>query len=75
MTRSLAEYEALAFKLATEPERLGAVKARLADQRKTCPLFDTDRYRRHVETAYTAMHERHLRGEPPEHFSVAAIEA
>ena len=75
VTRSLAEYEALAFKLATEPERLGAVKARLAAQRETCPLFDTDRYRRHVEAAYAAMHERHLRGEPPAHFSVAAIEA
>ena len=27
-----------------------------------------------VEAAYATMHERHLRGEPPEHFSVAAIE-
>ncbi len=74
VTHSLAEYEALAFVLATEPERLAAVKARLAAQRETCPLFDTDRYRRHIEAAYATMHERHLRGEPPAHFSVAAIE-
>jgi protein O-GlcNAc transferase len=70
VTWSLAEYEALATKLAVEPDFLAAFKARLAAQRESCPLFDVDQIRRHVETAFITMHERHLRGEPPEHFAV-----
>jgi protein O-GlcNAc transferase len=72
-THSLAEYEALAYKLATERDLLAAARARLA-QRADLALFDADRFRRHVETAYSTMHERRLRGEAPEHFSVAPIE-
>jgi hypothetical protein len=34
-------------------------------------LFDVDQVRRHVEAAFTTMHERHLRGERPRHFSVS----
>jgi protein O-GlcNAc transferase len=68
---SLAEYEALAMKLATEPDFLAALKASLAGRRESCPLFDVDQVRRHVEAAFTTMHERHLRGERPRHFSVS----
>jgi protein O-GlcNAc transferase len=75
VTDSLGEYEALALKLATEPQLLQGFAARLAAQRDTCPLFDIDRFRRHMEAAYATMRERHLRGEPPEDFAVAAIEA
>jgi protein O-GlcNAc transferase len=74
IARSLAEYEALATKLATEPDLLAAFKAKLAARRESCPLFDVDQVRRHVETAFTTMHERHLRGEPPQHFAVTAEE-
>jgi protein O-GlcNAc transferase len=70
VTWSLAEYEALATKLAAEPDFLATLKARLATLRESCPLFDVDQVRRHVETAFTAMYERHLRGEPPQHFTV-----
>jgi protein O-GlcNAc transferase len=74
VARSLAEYEAMATRLATEPNFLAAFKARLAAQRESSPLFDVDQIRRHVETAFTTMHERHLRGEPPQHFAVAPDE-
>ncbi len=67
---SWAEYEALALVLAMQPDRLQALRARLIGGRDTCSLFDTDRFRRHLESAYTTMHERHLRGLPPEAFSV-----
>jgi protein O-GlcNAc transferase len=75
VTNSLAEYEALALKLATEPALLQGFAAKLAAQRDTCPLFDIDRFRRHMETAYATMRKRYLRAEPPEDFAVAAIEA
>jgi protein O-GlcNAc transferase len=72
ITGSLEDYEALALELATNRERLAGVKAKLAANRGTHPLFDTDRFRRHIESAYTTMWERHQNGEPPESFSVPA---
>ena len=73
VTTSLAEYEALALGLAREPGRLGALRARLARNRETAPLFDIERYRRHLESAYEAMWARHVAGEPPRAFDVAPI--
>ncbi len=74
ITTSLTDYEALALQLAREPARLAAVKAKLAEHRTTYPLFDTDRFRRHLEAAYVTMYERHQRGEPPVSFEVAPID-
>jgi predicted O-linked N-acetylglucosamine transferase (SPINDLY family) len=74
VTASLAEYEALALRLATDPALLAAIKAKLEINRLTAPLFDTDRFARHVERAYRMMHERHLRGLPPESFAVPVTE-
>ena len=69
----MEDYEALALRLATTPEMLSDIKARLARNRTTHPLFDTDRFRRHLESAYVTMWERHQRGEPPESFAVRAV--
>jgi predicted O-linked N-acetylglucosamine transferase (SPINDLY family) len=73
VTDTLPAYEALALELATTPERLAALKAKLANQRPGAPLFDTDRFRRHIESAYWTMYDRLQRGEPPAAFDVAAI--
>jgi predicted O-linked N-acetylglucosamine transferase (SPINDLY family) len=73
ITHSLEEYEALALELATNGKRLADIKSKLARNRGTYPLFDTDRFRRHIEAAYTTMWERHQRGEPPASFAVAPI--
>jgi len=67
------EYEALALKLATTPGVLAEFRTRLARNRTTYPLFDTDRFRRHIEAAYITMRERYQRGEPPESFAVHPI--
>ncbi|HET9404972.1 MAG TPA: tetratricopeptide repeat protein [Burkholderiales bacterium] len=72
VTHSLEEYEALALELAANRKRLDDIRSRLAANRATHPLFDTDRFRRHIEAAYTKMWERHQRGEPPASFSVPA---
>ena len=74
VTRSIDDYEALALKLARTPSLLANAKAKLALNRDTWPLFDTDRLRRHIEAAYTTMRERCQRGEPPTSFSVDPIE-
>ena len=70
VTQSLADYEALALKLAREPSLLRSLKATLARNRENCPLFDTARFTRNIETAYTTMWERTRRGEPPQSFAV-----
>jgi protein O-GlcNAc transferase len=63
VTHTLADYEALALKLARDREYLADVRARLAKNRKTFPLFDTKRFRRHIEAAYVTMYRRWQRGE------------
>jgi protein O-GlcNAc transferase len=74
ITASLTDYEALAQALARDPERLAGLRARLARNRDVYPLFDTDRFTRHMESAFTAMWERTQRGEPPASFAVTASE-
>ena len=71
ITHSLADYEALALKLAGDAPALAAIKAKLAATSGTCALFDTARITRHLETAYTTMCERQRGGERPMSFAVA----
>jgi protein O-GlcNAc transferase len=71
IARTLDEYETLALALAQDGGRLAALKARLAANRARAPLFDTDRFRRHIESAYETMWQRVQRGEPPASFAVA----
>lgn len=70
ITTSLADYEALALKIAREPAFCAALKQKLAAHRDGCALFDTRRFTRHIEAAYTTMWQRHQRGEPPDSFAV-----
>jgi predicted O-linked N-acetylglucosamine transferase (SPINDLY family) len=70
VARDTGEYEAIALRLATTPALLTDVRARLIENRRTHPLFDTDRYRRHLEAAYTAMWQRYQSGLPPASFEV-----
>jgi protein O-GlcNAc transferase len=73
ITGSLAAYEALALKLATDAGAVAAIKEKLTHNRASQPLFDTDRFRRHFEAAFAAMHEKHQRGDLPASFSVEPI--
>jgi predicted O-linked N-acetylglucosamine transferase (SPINDLY family) len=55
IAHSLAEYEVLALKPARNPALPASLKNKLACNRATCPLFDTQRFTRHIETAYVTM--------------------
>ncbi len=72
VTASLAEYEQLALALAQDAPRLTAIKAKLLRNRDTAPLFDTRRYTRYLEAAYTVMWQRSRSGLSPEAFAVEA---
>lgn len=68
------EYEALALDLARDRDKLAAIRAKLARNRQTHALFDTDRLRRHIESAYETMLERLQRGALPASFAVAPLD-
>jgi predicted O-linked N-acetylglucosamine transferase (SPINDLY family) len=55
---SQEQYEAMAVELATNPVKLGAIKARLERNRPITALFDTLRFTKNIEEAYTQMYER-----------------
>jgi predicted O-linked N-acetylglucosamine transferase (SPINDLY family) len=66
----LQQYEALACELATQPEKLAALKARLARNRDTQPLFDIERVAGNLEDAYSEMWRIHASGAAPRSFDV-----
>lgn len=70
VVKSLAEYEALAVDIARDPERCAALKAKLAHNRQIYPLFDTARFVRHLEAAYSKMWQDHRAGRRPTAFAV-----
>jgi protein O-GlcNAc transferase len=60
-----AEYEALALRLAREPEDLAELRKKLAGNLRTFPLFDTPRFARNLEAAFERMWDVFRRGESP----------
>ena len=70
ITRTPEEYEALAVELATNPERLRAIRQKLERNRLTTPLFDSRLFTRHLEEACAQMYERWHADLPPEHIHV-----
>lgn len=70
VTTSLEDYEALALKLATDPSLLASIRTKLAAQRLTTPLFDTERFTRNLEALYLKMWQRAQAGEAPTSLSL-----
>ena len=70
ITSTPQEYETAAIDLATDPAKLADIKRKLANNRLTTPLFDTQLFAKHIEAAYTAMYERYQADLPPDHIYV-----
>ena len=70
IAHSLEEYESLALRLSKSPEELAALRAKLAQNRTTEPLFDTPRSVRNFENAYRRMWDCFLAGEAPRQIDV-----
>jgi predicted O-linked N-acetylglucosamine transferase (SPINDLY family) len=70
VTTTLEGYEALAIELAAHPDRLAAIRHKLAEHRLTTPLFDTAQFTRSIEAAFIGMYERQRSGLPPDHIVV-----
>jgi predicted O-linked N-acetylglucosamine transferase (SPINDLY family) len=56
MTSSEEDYEAAAVELAMKPDQLQQIKNKLAAHRLTTPLFNTQLFTRHIESAYLQMY-------------------
>ena len=57
ITTTLPEYEERAIDLAINPEKLEAIKRKLAANRLTTPLFNARLFARHIEAAYGEMYK------------------
>jgi len=67
ITNNHHDFEKMAITLATQPQVLTGLKQRLAANRLTTPLFDTERFTRNLESAYRKALDRHVAGLPPDH--------
>ncbi len=74
VTGSLDEYAALALRLAQDPDLIAALRRRLTEARDTAPLFDTARYTRNLEAAFTHMIRLGQCGRSPEPFAISELD-
>ncbi len=66
-------YIARAVHLAHHPDELAGVRRRLAANREQMPLFDVQRFARHLESAYETVWARYCRGEAPATLNIPAL--
>jgi protein O-GlcNAc transferase len=71
ITSSKEEYEALALKLASNPDQLHDIRGKLAKKRISSPLFDTATYTKNLEKAYKQVYVQHAGGLPPKGFKIS----
>ena len=65
VTTSEREYEEVILELATNPTKLAHVKDKLATNRLTQPLFDTELYTKHLENGYQQAYQNYFDGKSP----------
>lgn len=67
---TVADYEDMAVAFATGARDLAGVKAKLAANRLSTPLFDTAGVTTHLEALYQTMYDRLCAGLPPDHIDL-----
>ncbi|MBI3439333.1 MAG: tetratricopeptide repeat protein [Proteobacteria bacterium] len=72
VTSTPADYEATAVSLATNPEKIAALKRKLELNRASSSLFDARKTARGLEACYAVIHSRRLRGLAPESMEIEA---
>ncbi|MBI9086552.1 MAG: tetratricopeptide repeat protein [Desulfobacterales bacterium] len=74
VTDTLDRFVSLATALATDRSRLVRLRRRLAENRKTAPLFDTHRFVRDLETGLETAWERYCSGLAPVPIDIGEIQ-
>jgi protein O-GlcNAc transferase len=70
ITATREQYRELAVRLALNPAELQRLRDKLARNRLTAPLFDTVRFTRNLESAFTSIYERLHADLPPAHVAI-----
>jgi predicted O-linked N-acetylglucosamine transferase (SPINDLY family) len=70
VTRDLVEYERLAIEIAQTPGRSRALKDKLAQNLKTAPIFDVERYTRNIEKAFRTLLDHQRQGLPAQSLDI-----
>ena len=65
ITTTEEAYFDLSLELARDPVKLAAIRAKLAANRLALPLFDSERFTRHIEAGYEAAYQAYFEGRPP----------
>ena len=66
ITENEHDYEALILELATNPVKLAKIKEKLAVNRLSQPLFDTQQYTKHLEDGYQQAYQTYFEGKFPQ---------
>jgi predicted O-linked N-acetylglucosamine transferase (SPINDLY family) len=66
ITQTDKDYEALILELATNSKKLAKIKEKLAINRLTQPLFNTELYTKHLENGYQQAYESYFEGNLPQ---------
>jgi len=70
ITESTEDYELLAVELATNPDKLLAIKARLVKNLPNSLLLDTKLFSKNIESAYHKIYQRYQDGFAPDYISI-----
>jgi protein O-GlcNAc transferase len=62
ITETEQQYEALIVNLSSNPERLAQIREKLANNIQSSPLFNTERYTKHIENGYQQAYQRYFDG-------------
>ena len=73
IAEDLADYEAKALQLATNPDKLAKLQKQLEVNRLTTPLFDSERFTLHLENAYRQIWDIYIAGKAPQHLDVQRL--
>jgi protein O-GlcNAc transferase len=66
VTETEKDYEALILELATNPTKLAKIKKKLATNRLTQPLFNSEMYTKHLENGYQQAYQNYFDGNLPQ---------
>jgi len=64
ITETVEEYEELILELASTPKRLMDIKQKLAENRLTQPLFNSELFTQHLEDSYQQVYQNYFDGKP-----------
>jgi predicted O-linked N-acetylglucosamine transferase (SPINDLY family) len=75
ITTSQAEYEERAVYLATHPEALSVLRTNLATNLVTKPLYDTEKFAKSIEVAFTSVQDKVSKGEDADDIHVEHLKS